>query len=44
MAQGDSPGMQYVVALTEATQLFDNDVDKTTNAFFDDPGTLLKKV
>ncbi|KAL8764215.1 MAG: hypothetical protein Q9184_000184 [Pyrenodesmia sp. 2 TL-2023] len=35
--------MQYIAALTKATQLFDNDVDKTTNAFFDDPGTLLKK-
>lgn len=36
--------MLYIVALTEAMQLFDNDVDKTTNAFFDDEGTLLKKV
>ncbi|KAL8927954.1 MAG: hypothetical protein Q9208_002029 [Pyrenodesmia sp. 3 TL-2023] len=27
----------------EWLKLFDNDVDKTTNAFFDDPGTLLKK-
>ncbi|KAI4208017.1 MAG: hypothetical protein LQ346_000181 [Caloplaca aetnensis] len=43
MAEGEAFGMPYTVALTEATQLFDNDVDKTTNAFFDDPDTLLKK-
>ncbi|KAI4151486.1 MAG: hypothetical protein L6R39_002028 [Caloplaca ligustica] len=29
---------------TETQQLFDNDVDKTINAFLDDPDTLQKKV